>query len=99
MPPSVDLSNANSRLQAAYNRCSTPPLRHRQLQPLVSPVSPPGSTYGYGETTEGQEGKEKLVTASVQACAKYINRITSSYFEDINVSYFCLSLVLFILSL
>ena len=47
-----------------------PPPRHRQLQPLVSAVSPPGSTYGYGETTEGQEGKEKLVTVSVQACAK-----------------------------
>ena len=48
------------RLQSLFD----PLPRHRQLQPLVSPVSPPGSTYGYGETTEGQEGKEKLVTAS-----------------------------------
>ena len=55
-----------SRLQSLFD----PPPRHRQLQPLVSAVSPPGSTYGYGETMEGQEGKEKLVTVSVQACAK-----------------------------
>ena len=59
-----------------------PPPRHRQPQLLVSPVSPPGSAYGYGETTEGQEGKEKLVTAVVVAFTLmfYSHRDSTSYY-------------------